>query len=236
MTLEIWRDIAGYENLYQVNNFGQIKSLLAKKLLKGRPARHGYLRVALYRDGVPKNYSIHRLVAAAFLDKRDDQNEVNHKNGIKTDNYLVNLEWATRSENMQHASLNGYVQVGENKFSSKLKNEDIIKIRQLIFSKSIFEISNIYGINHKSIRGILLGETWKHIPYPDKKNVIELFEKNEQPKAFRANNIINRLTPLEIKEIKSLKGKIRQEELAAKFNISKSSINIIQSSPKWVEA
>lgn len=111
MSEEIWKAIIGYEGRYEVSSLGQVKSLpktnekgrVYQGILKGRPARHGYLRVALFKNLVRKNESIHRIVATAFCDKPDGANEVNHKNAIKTDNRAENLEWVTRRGNMRHA-------------------------------------------------------------------------------------------------------------------------------------
>lgn len=112
---EIWKDIKGYEGLYQVSNLGRIKSLKRKvryqnsfKTLKERIkgtfiGKQGYLRVELSKNGVNKKYSVHRLVAKSFIENSNESLEINHKNGIKTDNRVENLEWITRSENELHA-------------------------------------------------------------------------------------------------------------------------------------
>jgi len=105
---EEWRDVVGYEGLYQVSNLGRVKSLpeigyyktrFSRKggLLKLTPRslkreRHSYLCVALHKQG-QKVVSVHRLVAFAFLPKPQNKNLVNHKNGIKHDNCVNNLEW-----------------------------------------------------------------------------------------------------------------------------------------------
>ncbi len=114
--MEKWKDIEGYEGYYQVSNLGNVKSLgryvnnphggkryIRERILKPFNKK-GYLYVDLLKI---KQHRIHRLVAAAFIDNKDDSAEVNHINGIKNDNRVENLEWCTRSENMKHSYKTG---------------------------------------------------------------------------------------------------------------------------------
>jgi hypothetical protein len=97
-----WRDVAGYEDHYKVSSDGEIVGPKGR-VLKGGINIRGYIFVILSKNNVQVNRVVHRLVAKAFLDNPEEKEDVNHKNGIKTDNRLINLEWATRSENIQHA-------------------------------------------------------------------------------------------------------------------------------------
>ena len=113
MTVEIWKDIQGYEGLYRVSSFGNVMSvgnrdmpnggLRPIKVLRLQEHRDGYLVARLYKDGKQKTHFVHRLVALAFLDNPNKKEQVNHKNGNKKENYVQNLEWNTRSENLSHA-------------------------------------------------------------------------------------------------------------------------------------
>lgn len=98
-TLEFWRDIEGYEGLYQVSNIGQVKSLKRNKILKPWKLKGGYLQVALSKNGEAKRFLIHRLVAEAFLPNEDELPEVDHINSDKTDNRVANLQWISKIEN-----------------------------------------------------------------------------------------------------------------------------------------
>lgn len=117
MDNEVWFPIVGYETTHEVSNIGRVKSL-AKSWVSGRhnsvrftedkilspiTTRLGYLTVNIHRDGVRKVLKIHRLVATAFIPNPQNKQEVNHKNGVKTNNEVGNLEWATKSENNKHA-------------------------------------------------------------------------------------------------------------------------------------
>ena len=112
---EIFKDIEGYNGVYQVSNFGNVKSYNKYKngkILIPYNISSGYLMVQL-RGDINKSYLIHRLVAKTFILNPENKREVNHINGDKTDNRLENLEWATPSENMQHALRTGLKKRGK---------------------------------------------------------------------------------------------------------------------------
>ena len=104
---EIWKDIAGYEGLYQVSNFGNVKSLRYRrsnvaKLLTPKCNSCGRLWVELANNGITKPMQIHRLVAEAFLPNEHDYPEVNHKDENPKNNIVDNLEWCTRQYNVNY--------------------------------------------------------------------------------------------------------------------------------------
>lgn len=119
-TAEQWKDVVGYEGYYQVSNIGRVRSVdrivgschgskanrkgVIKKL---DITNRGYSIVVLFFGNVSKGYLCHRLVAEAFIQNPNKKPDVNHKNGIKTDNRVDNLEWVTRSENVIHAMETG---------------------------------------------------------------------------------------------------------------------------------
>lgn len=107
--MEIWKDIPGYEGLYQVSNCGRVKSLKRFRVPKDRILSNGvthgnYRLVGLYDGkGDNRSVSVHRLVAETFLEKLEHHEVVNHKDGNPANNHVDNLEWCTYSENTLHA-------------------------------------------------------------------------------------------------------------------------------------
>ena len=93
------KDIKNYEGLYAVTSCGKVWSYKYKKFLTPRANRYGYLLVALYKDGKVKNYSVHRLVAEAYIPNTDNLPQVDHIDNDKTHNYVNNLQWITNRDN-----------------------------------------------------------------------------------------------------------------------------------------
>lgn len=106
---EIWRDIEGFEGLYQVSSYGRIKSLNYNKtkqerILKNFLNKKGYLQVNLHKDGKIKKFSVHRLVATAFLENPNNLPQVNHKDENKSNNCVSNLEWCDCQYNINYGT------------------------------------------------------------------------------------------------------------------------------------
>jgi hypothetical protein len=166
--MEIWKNIKDYPN-YEISNLGNVKRL--DKLKSNELVKSGYYRTTLFKNQIGKHFFIHRLVALAFIDNLENKPQVNHINGIKTDNRLKNLEWVTRSENMQHAHKNNLVNIlkGEDDPKSKITNEQALKILRLKkesngkryfgLKKLCIELNINYGIGCE----ISKGNNWKHL-------------------------------------------------------------------------
>lgn len=117
MMKEEWKMIPGYEGLYMVSNIGRVKSLRKHVIMVQRYDRYGYKRVGLRNKDGLKTFSVHRLVAMAFIPNPDNLPQVNHKDEDKTNNCVDNLEWCTQEYNNNYGSrpnqlslthLNGY--------------------------------------------------------------------------------------------------------------------------------
>ncbi|EGJ5878848.1 endodeoxyribonuclease [Salmonella enterica] len=170
MLSETAKDIAGYEGKYSVTTDGRVYSHsrvdACGRLQKGRwlkPVNHsdGYLYVNLRDKGTLKKHYIHRVVAAAFIDNPNSLPQVNHINGIKSDNRVDNLEWVTPSQNMLHAHESG-LQVaikGEGHYRAKLTTEQVSEIRSCK-SMSRSDMARKYGVDPSQISNIINNKRW----------------------------------------------------------------------------
>lgn len=107
MKREIWKDIIGYEGHYKISSLAIIVSTKNNKtIIRKQPIdNRGYHTVGLCLNGVQKKYTTHRILAKVFIPNPENHPDVNHKNGIRTDNRLENLEWVSRRENVTHGNL-----------------------------------------------------------------------------------------------------------------------------------
>lgn len=168
---EEWRDVVGYEGWYQVSDMGRVRRVAAGKGAKPgmvlKPTEHdrGYQTVVLSREYVKHRRYIHRLVAGAFIGDCPVGYEVNHRNGNREDNRLVNLEYVTPSENILHSiNVTKTGTFGENHPSSKLSESKVREIRGLLdsgFSQN--RVAQTFGVSRGTICDISTGKTWKHV-------------------------------------------------------------------------
>lgn len=187
--IEIWKEIKGYEGLYEVSDLQRIKSL-PKRIQRGKynafrncnekilkPSGKRYLMIMLSKNGVKNNILIHRLVAIAFVPNPYNKPQVNHKDGNKLNNSIENLEWCTNSENQLHAFKNNLQvkrcftlkdredlrkrSLGENNAMSKINSEIVLKIRESKLTH--LETSKLYNISRQLVGLIKNNKRWTHI-------------------------------------------------------------------------
>lgn len=179
--IEVWKKIALSE-YYEVSNFGGFRSINktiinhngTKRVFIGKSRafckdKYGYNKVSFrYKTNNGKklkNALVHRLVAEAFVPNPSRLKTVNHKNGIKTDNKVENLEWLSAEDNLRHAISIG-IKIGpksEGAFGVKLNREKILEIRELYKTNTPKEISEIYGISEMHVYAIKNKRVWKNI-------------------------------------------------------------------------
>jgi len=166
MPKEIWKDIPEYEGLYQVSNFGRVKALNYHRTKEEKiiiPSKSGrYLHVNLYKNGKSKTYSVHKLVLKAFIG--DSILDCNHKDGIKSNNYLNNLEYCTHNENIKHAVETGLRDgKGEKNVKAKLTANIVKNIRENKYNLTREEFAVCYNVYISTIDKIRQNITWKHV-------------------------------------------------------------------------
>lgn len=166
--MEIWKDIKGYENIYQVSNTGKIKRIEKNKELKQAPnKRNGYLYIHLSGNGVNKVIRVHKLVAETFIPNPENKPQVNHIDGDKTNNRVENLEWVTNGENQIHAFKNNLQKGNFEHPNSKLTLEQVLYIKNnCIVGSKIYGIQTLakkFNVCNSTIKQIIQGKSYKYV-------------------------------------------------------------------------
>lgn len=172
MINKIWKDIKGYEGLYQISNLGIIKSLnravnsrldnegnpimnIRKgRFLKQTINNQGYYRIILYKSSISKSYFIHKLLGIHFIDNPDNKDVVNHIDGNPSNNKLSNLEWATYSEDKQHAVNTGLIHSGGNNYNAKSINQYTLNGIFIKTWESMMDIKRDLGIDNRYVSAV----------------------------------------------------------------------------------
>jgi len=150
------RPVVGYEERFLVTEDGQLISNKSKKVLSQTPNHKGYLTHATKiggRNGQNVCLRINRLVAEAFIPNPENKPEVNHVNGIKTDNHKDNLEWSTEQENTIHAFKTGLIvrKTGSEAYTAKLNDEQVMQINSMHGQHTSRTVGEMYGVSHVTI-------------------------------------------------------------------------------------
>lgn len=170
--MEVWRDIPGYEGLYQISDMGRVKSmprLVVRSITNGnytvkerflRPAlADGYPIVGLSKNGKPRTWRVHFLVMMAFVGPRPDGADVCHEDGDRVNNALSNLRYASRRENMADAIKHGTM-AGVKNGNSKLSAKQIMAIVDA-YNELEEKLASEHGVSVGTIRNLKMGRTYK---------------------------------------------------------------------------
>lgn len=165
--MEIWKNVVGFEEQYEISNLGNLRSKERfVKHWRGGERKYksnfknirlndkGYFRCNLKNEGKRYDFTIHKLVALAFIPNEENKPFVNHKNGIKTDNRVENLEWCSASENVTHAVKNRLIK-------TKLTDEQAKEIFNSQLSNR--KLAKIYNVTHGIIWRIKNKKAYKHL-------------------------------------------------------------------------
>lgn len=167
---EIWKDVPGYERIYEVSSLGNIRSLVSNKGIRRTkilsPSKSGrrYKSAVLYKDGLRTEVALHRLICMAFFGPSEGK-QVNHKNGDRFDNRIENLEYMTAQENTAHGRRILGKCVGEKNGGAKITEKDVRDIRRRfeLCASSFASMGRQYGISEVQVARICKRQIWKHI-------------------------------------------------------------------------
>jgi len=163
------KTIKGFGGQYSITSDGRVWSHRFKKWLKITPPhyQYAYPSVALQKDCKTFRKNIHRLVALTYLPNLEELPMVNHKNGIKLDNRVENLEWCSGSHNFRHAIESGLriPARGECNFMTKLTIEQVkeIRIKSVPWKMSYRKLARQYNVTKTTIESLIKRVTWKHV-------------------------------------------------------------------------
>lgn len=172
--MENWRPVDGYEGLYAVSDQGRVQRVAptrgspTPRILKPALGSHGYLFVTLYRAGVPTPITVHKLVLAAFVGPCPEAHNRNHRDGVKTNNHLGNLEYTTPSANTRHAVAAGLIRGRSMKGTAnpraKITEEQVHLIRRDLASGiSPTAIAANRSVPRRAVYSLKYGHTWRHL-------------------------------------------------------------------------
>jgi len=157
-TVEIFRNIPldGYDN-FQVSNYGNIRNSKTNKELASFSDKDGYCVITLKIGDKNKQVKVHRLVGIT-------KPCINHKDGVKTNNFVDNLEWVTWKENASHASVTNLIPKGEQKYNCKLTEHAVLLIKEALRRKeTMISIARDFGVALSTIGSIKNERNWKHV-------------------------------------------------------------------------
>lgn len=168
---EIWKDIIGYEGIYQISDHGNVRLTKGNhKSPKGKILRHcvngnGYHSVKLCKNGTIIRFSIHRLVLRAFAGEGRTGDQARHLDGNQDNNCLSNLAWGTPHQNAQDRKRHDTQLYGEDIGISRLNANLVVRIRMLLEKPELDyqDIGEMFCVTGAAVRAIATGKTWRHV-------------------------------------------------------------------------
>jgi hypothetical protein len=170
MATKVWREVPGTDGRYSVSSCGRVRSEPGGRrrggsIVRAAPDNRGYVRFSVRVPGGRLTLHVHSLVALLFIGPRPNGLGVNHKNGIKTDNRVENLEYVTPGENSRHASTHGLYRPsrGDRHYKAKLSAEAVAYIRASYPAKSLGELAVLFGVSKTTVCRVAKRRGWKHL-------------------------------------------------------------------------
>ena len=162
--MEVWKDVVGFEEYFQVSNLGNVYSKRRSKLLKKTKSKNGYLTISTRIKGECYCFYVHRLVAKSFLINEFDKPCINHIDGDKSNNVLSNLEWVTHLENSKHAIENHLFTPRVASVNRELTSDEVLEIRTRYVNGCRVNggraLAREFNLSHSSIQSLINGETY----------------------------------------------------------------------------
>jgi DNA invertase Pin-like site-specific DNA recombinase len=248
LTYEQWLPIVGYEVFYEVSNLGRIRSVgtgqgrRTGKILRQWRSGHGYMLVDLQIDSKRKSRLVHCLVAESFIGPKPEKNDVDHIDGDRTNNMLLNLRYLTRSGNIiaRNERLREFGlrvtgdQYGENNPNMKLTEKQVQDIRALGAQGVMHEkIAGIFGVRRETVGKILRNERWQTELQAE---VMRQYDIRNGYRKWRTgeSNPNNKLSEEQIREIRKLAAEgMVQRRIAEKFGIGPMQVSRIVNGKRW---
>ena len=162
--MTIWKDIPGYEGVYQVSDEGQIWSYPrpnTKGGLRALGLNKGYPAITLYKDGVSARRTVHKLVLLAFVGPRPENQQVRHLDGARTNNTLSNLCYGTREDDEDDKRRHGAAATGEQHPQTTLTNEEVREIRGS--TEPGLTLAARYNTSPQTVSKVRRHQTWRHL-------------------------------------------------------------------------
>lgn len=217
---EIFKIIPDTEGMYSVSNLGRIRNNATAYVLNPFMTDRGYLQVSIQFTSRSDRISIsvHKLVARAFVENPNEKPYVNHKDGNKTNNVALNLEWVTPLENNEHAVKSGLIVSGEDSYLHKLIESEVHEIIRLLQEgKRNIELAKRYNVAHSTIDDIRCNRTWRFI----------------ERLPILGNGPIKKLCGEDIPVIRSYFDTLRDCDIAPLFGVATATINQIRRGKTW---
>lgn len=232
MTVEEWRDVVGYEGLYEASSLGNIRRV--QKSLKPAPDGNGRLRVTLSVNGTTKSVSVPKLVSAAFLGPRPVKYEVNHIDGDPRNNAVDNLEYLTSSDNKKHAIRLGLMKppalAGADHPRVRLSPEQVLEIRHLrSLGASYGSIAKVAGVSKAHVKSICQGKAWACLKDGDTHGAVPTKRGSELPQARLTEDIVRAIRD----EYRVRTVGRTMQALAAKYGVGLMTIRDVIARKSW---
>jgi NUMOD4 motif/HNH endonuclease len=157
--IEIWKEITGYEQRYQVSSLGSVRNS-SGYILATFPNKQGYRRVSLCKNNKRSNPYVATLVTESFIGKRPDGKQINHKNFNLLDNSVGNLEWVTAQENITHQRMSGRKIARQKLTDHNIKH---IRLAHRCFGMTQTHLGKWFVVDQSTVSDIIRGKQWKHL-------------------------------------------------------------------------